>query len=116
MRDLPEEQQFARLVAEHLVFHRLKRGLSKLALAQKAGLDQRTITFIENGVNVPSLVTVFVICRAMGVKVATVVGNAAKGKPPAKREASGSVRKPKTTPPEVDPRRRTPRVSKKEAR
>jgi DNA-binding XRE family transcriptional regulator len=75
---LPEEQQFARLVAEHLVFHRLKLGLSKLALAQKAGLDQRTITFIENGVNVPSLVTLFVICRALGIKIVTVIGDAAR--------------------------------------
>ncbi|NJR41622.1 MAG: helix-turn-helix transcriptional regulator [Akkermansiaceae bacterium] len=33
-----------------MLFHRLKKGLSKLALAQRAGLDQRTITFIETGV------------------------------------------------------------------
>lgn len=97
------------------MFHRLKRGMSKLALAQKAGLDQRTITFIENGVNVPSLVTLFVICRAMGVNVATVVSNAAKGKAPAKREASRSVRKPKSTSPEVVKRAKASRVLKKKA-
>jgi len=45
-----------------------------LSLAQKSGLDQRTITFIENGVNVPSVVILFVICRVLGKKVATVVG------------------------------------------
>ncbi len=84
---------FARLIAEHLASHRLKCGLSKLALAQKAGLDQRTITFIENGVNVPSLVTLFVICRAMDVSVATIVANAAKGKSPVKRKVAVPVRK-----------------------
>ena len=94
MSKLPEEQQFARLVAEHLVSHRLKLGLSKLALAQKAGLDQRTITFIETGVNVPSLVTLFMICRAMGVKVGTVVGNAARGQPPGKGIAPVAARRP----------------------
>lgn len=64
------------------MFHRLRLGWSKLALAQKAGVDQRTITFIENGVNVPSLVTLFVICKALRVKVGTVVGKAARGTPP----------------------------------
>ena len=82
MPNVSEEQHFARLVAEHLVFHRLKRGLSKLALAQKAGVDQRTITFIENGVNVPNLVTLFVICKALRVKVGAVIGKAARGTPP----------------------------------
>ena len=99
MPKLSEEQQFARLVAEHLVFHRLKLGLSKLALAQKAGLDQRTITFIENGVNVPSLVTLFMICRAMGVKVGTVVGNAARGQRPGTWVVPVPVRRPRRLPP-----------------
>ena len=79
---LTEEQVFARLVAEHLVFHRHKRGWSKLRLAQKAGVDQRTITFVEDGVNVPSLVTLFVICKALKVNVGAVVGKAARGKHP----------------------------------
>ena len=96
VREIPEEQQFARLVAEHLAFHRLKLGLSKLALAQKAGVDQRTITFIENGVNVPSLVTLFVICRAMSLNVGTLIRNAAKGKGPSKRVLS--VSKPLSKP------------------
>jgi len=61
------------------MFHRLKQGLSKLAVAQKAGLDQRTITFIENGVNSPSVSTLFVICRAIGVDVTKIVRAAAKG-------------------------------------
>lgn len=98
MLRVPEEQQFARLVAENLVFHRLRLGLSKLALAQKAGLDQRTITFIEEGVNVPSLVTLFVICRALGIKVTTVVNNAAGGKVPVGRKASRPVGLPRHAP------------------
>ena len=84
MPESSDEQRFARCIAEHLIFHRLKQGLSKLAVAQKAGLDQRTITFIENGVNVPSIVTLFVICRSIGVDVAKIVGAASKGKSPEK--------------------------------
>lgn len=77
-----DEHLFARCIAAHLVFYRLKRGLSKLAVAQRAGLDQRTITFIEKGVNVPSIVTLFVVCRAIGVDITKIVGASAKGKSP----------------------------------
>jgi DNA-binding XRE family transcriptional regulator len=95
---LSEEQRFARLVAEHLVFRRLKLGLSKLALAQKAGLDQRTITFIENGVNVPSLVTLFMICKALGLKAGAVVSHATRGRPPGKRAAPVAAHRPRVLP------------------
>lgn len=82
MNELPEAQRFALIVAEHLKFHRLKRGLSKLALAQRSGLDQRTITFIEDGVNIPSLATLFAICQGLEVDVARIVNAASKGKSP----------------------------------
>ncbi len=95
------------------MFHRLKRGWSKLALSQKAGLDQRTITFIENGVNVPSLVTLFVICRALGINVTTVVGNAAKGKAPAKRPQKEASKKPESLISDAELKMRVPRTSRK---
>jgi transcriptional regulator with XRE-family HTH domain len=51
-------------------------------VANKAGLDQRTITFIESGVNVPSVMTLYLICRAVGVDVGKLVTAAAKGNSP----------------------------------
>jgi transcriptional regulator with XRE-family HTH domain len=82
VKRLTDETLFARCIAAHLVFHRLSKGLSKLAVAEKAGLDQRTVTFIENGINVPSVVTLFLICRAMGVDVAKIVAASSRGKVP----------------------------------
>lgn len=57
--------------------------MSKLALAQKAGVDQRTVTFIEEGVNIPSLTTLFSICQGLEINVATIVRLAAKETCPA---------------------------------
>ena len=82
MRKLTDETLFARCVAAHLVYHRLSQGLSKLAVAEKAGLDQRTITFIERGTNIPSIVTLFLVCRAIGVDISKIVAASAKGKVP----------------------------------
>jgi transcriptional regulator with XRE-family HTH domain len=82
VKNLTDETLFARCIAAHLVFHRLNKGLSKLAVAEKAGLDQRTITFIEKGVNIPSVVTLFLICRAIGVDVAKIVAASARGQVP----------------------------------
>ncbi len=79
MNERPEAQEFARKVAEHLKSHRLRLGMSKLAVAQRAGLDQRTITFIEEGVNIPSLVTLHLICQSLGADVAEIVAAAAIG-------------------------------------
>jgi len=78
VKDLPEAHKFAQRVAEGLKSHRLEIGMSKLAVAQKAGLDQRTITFIEEGVNVPSLVTLYAICESLGLEVADIVTTASK--------------------------------------
>jgi transcriptional regulator with XRE-family HTH domain len=82
VKSLTDETLFARCIAAHLVYHRINKGLSKLAVAEKAGLDQRTITFIERGINVPSVVTLFLICRAMGVDISKIVAASAKGKVP----------------------------------
>lgn len=40
-------------------------GLSKNALGQKAGINVQTVTFIENGINSPSLSTFLRICHAL---------------------------------------------------
>ena len=65
MSNSSDAREFARRVALRLKTRREELGMSKLAVAQHAGLDQRTITFIEEGVNVPSLTTLFSICTAL---------------------------------------------------
>jgi transcriptional regulator with XRE-family HTH domain len=82
VKRLADETLFARCIAAHLVFHRLDKGLSKLTVAEKAGLDQRTITFIERGINIPSVVTLFLICRAIEVDMSKIVAASSKGKLP----------------------------------
>ncbi len=51
-------------------------GLSKLGLAQRADIDQRTVTFIENGINVPSISTLHSLCAALEITGTTVVSKA----------------------------------------
>lgn len=50
--------------------------MSKLALAQKSGLDQRTITFIERGTNSPSIKTLYLLCEALGVDISKLISEA----------------------------------------
>lgn len=68
--------RFAGEVARLLRVRRERLRLSKLALAQRAGIDQRTVTFIEDGINVPSIGTLHSLCKALGITVTTVVNNA----------------------------------------
>jgi Predicted transcriptional regulators len=45
---------------------REKQGLSKNALAQKAGISVQSVSFIEEGVNSPSVSTLLRLCDALG--------------------------------------------------
>ncbi len=69
-------ERFAREVARLLRERRERLGLSKLGLAQRAGIDQRTVTFIEDGINVPSIGTLHALCGALGITVTTIVAKA----------------------------------------
>ena len=64
---------FGRELARILAIRRDELGLSKLALAQRAGLDQRTITFIERGTNSPNIKTLFVLCEALDLDISLVI-------------------------------------------
>jgi len=64
---------FGKKLSELLILHREKLGVSKLALAQKSGLDQRTITFIERGTNSPSVKTLFLLCKALELDMARII-------------------------------------------
>ena len=77
---LPETADaFARNVAERVRQRRLALGLSKLAVARAAGLDQRAITFVENSIRVPSIATLYRIAFALGTTVGDLVNENGSG-------------------------------------
>lgn len=62
-----------RKVAEKLRDYRVEQGLSQHALAEKSGIDRKTVNRIENGHFSPSLATLFRLCDTLSVKVSEVV-------------------------------------------
>lgn len=52
---------------------RLERELSQDALAQKAGIERKTINRIENGHFSPNLSTLLSVCKALKVKPSDVL-------------------------------------------
>lgn len=67
--------EFTRGVAGRISARRAALGLSKLAVAKKAGLDQRAITFVETGSRIPSIATLFQISVALETTVAELVSD-----------------------------------------
>jgi transcriptional regulator with XRE-family HTH domain len=55
---------------------REKRGLSLNLLAEKAGLSRQTVSYVEQGVQSPSLETLLRITWALGVDLEKIVGRA----------------------------------------
>jgi len=55
-------------VAQRLLDARIKRGLSQAGVAQKAGIDRKTVNRIENNHFSPNLNTLFRLCKALAVK------------------------------------------------
>ena len=51
---------------------RIKAGLSKEVLADRSGLDPKTISEIESGPRRPQLATVMVFAQALGVPLRTL--------------------------------------------
>ena len=62
-----------RKVADKLRGFRVEQGLSQHALADKSGIDRKTVNRIENGHFSPSLNTLFRLCDTLSVKVSEVV-------------------------------------------
>jgi len=54
-------------VASRLLTHRTDKGWSQQELADRAGIDRKTVNRIENGHFSPSMETFFMLCRAMRV-------------------------------------------------
>ena len=67
-------------LATFIKSERLSRELSQDALAQRAGVDRKTVNRIENGHFSPSMDTFFRICGALGVKPVDVVKQVSKAK------------------------------------
>ena len=63
-------------IAEAIKARREAVGLSKNALAGKAGISVQSVSFIENSVNSPSLSTFLRICSALEVEPDTLLRDA----------------------------------------
>lgn len=57
---------------------REKKSLSKYLIAQKSGLSQQVIGYMEKGHRIPSLETVLRIAKAMNVDLAVIIKRARK--------------------------------------
>jgi transcriptional regulator with XRE-family HTH domain len=60
---------------------RLEKGLTHEALAERAGLHPTFISLLERGGRLPSLNTVFLISKAMGIKSSELIERLEKLKP-----------------------------------
>jgi transcriptional regulator with XRE-family HTH domain len=57
---------------------RERKGLSKYLVAQRSGLSQQAIGYMEKGHRIPSLETVLRIAKAMNVDLAEIIKRARK--------------------------------------
>ena len=69
-------------VAFLLQKERERQNLSMTVLAERAGLSQQSISYIERGMRIPNLDTLFRIADALGVELSAIIAQAAT---PAKR-------------------------------
>lgn len=71
-------ERFQRDVSRTLMKLRKSRELSQGALAEKSGIDRKTVNRIENNWFSPSMDTFFRICGALGVKPVDVMRKASR--------------------------------------
>ncbi len=69
-------------VATQLQAERERQGMSMTVLGKRAGLSQQSVSYIERGLRIPNLDTLFRIADALGVELSAVIAKATK---PAKR-------------------------------
>lgn len=62
-----------RKVAEKIKDLRIERGMSQNALADKAGIDRKTVNRIENNHFSPNLNTLFRLCDTLSVKPSEIL-------------------------------------------
>jgi transcriptional regulator with XRE-family HTH domain len=73
-----ESRRFAIRFAELLRAEREYKGMSMHRLAQKSGLSQPTISYIERGIRVPSLDTAYRIASALEIDLSELIKHASK--------------------------------------
>lgn len=78
MTALKECQTVSNQVVRLLRREREKRGLSKYALAERSGISQQAIGYMERGLKRPSLETVLRVADALEVDLADVIKQARK--------------------------------------
>ena len=61
--------------------HRERKGLSQMALAAGAGLHLNAIGSLERGARSPTLQTLLLLGRAMGIPASRLVSDVEKAKP-----------------------------------
>ena len=54
---------------------RKERSLSQEALAERAGMNADFLGFIERGDNLPTLLTIVQLARALGVQPSTIISD-----------------------------------------
>ncbi len=77
-----------RIVGGNVRKHRLAAGLSQEAVADRMGVDRAYISGIETGVRNPTIVTLWHLSLALGVRLAQLVEEGEErraGKPPARK-------------------------------
>ena len=72
------QQAVGSRVAQILRRERKKRGLSMNQVAERAGLSQQMVSYVERGMRNPTLETLLRITAAMDVNLAKVIGRAQK--------------------------------------
>jgi transcriptional regulator with XRE-family HTH domain len=69
-------RRFAVKVADLLRAERARKGMSMRRLAQKSGLSQPTISYIERGLRIPSLDTAYRIATALDLDLSVMIKGA----------------------------------------
>lgn len=79
MRDDSTREAICRRVAELLREARRKRQLSMTTVAERAGLSQQMVSYVERGMRQPTLDTLLRLERALGIDLAAVLQAARRG-------------------------------------
>ena len=64
----PEEEFVTKLIA-HIIFVRVKEGISQSELSRRSGVPQKTISRMENRLSLPSIQTLYKLAEAMDYKL-----------------------------------------------
>ena len=72
---ITKNKQSLENISESVRTHRTNKGWSQLELANRAGLDRKTVNRVENGRYAPSVETLLLVGDALGVSMNNLLGN-----------------------------------------